>query len=159
VRAGFKVTTVSVALLAGLTGCGSDSKNKVAGAASSVDPDKSVSAAVTVCATDAAEKTKVLPAGFPANFPLPAGTIVTTAEDRGSGGLVVEGVTPTAFTDVLHGLQTGLPTKGFTPANGETEPQDAESDWSSAGFTGRWAIRELSQCAGETSVSVVARKK
>ena len=71
---------------------------------------------------------------------------------------MVEGVTGT-FIDVLHGLQTGLPAKGFTPEEGETEPHDAESDWSSAAFSGRWAIRELTQCGGQTSVSVVARKK
>jgi hypothetical protein len=162
VRAGLSVTAASVALLAALAGCGSGAdKSKNAGSPGSADPDKSVATAtvVTVCAKDAAVKTKALPAGFPAGFPLPAGTIVTSAEDRGAGGLVVEGVTPTAFSDVLHSLQTALPAKGFTPTHGETEPHDAESDWSSAEFSGRWAIRELSQCAGDTSVSVVARKK
>jgi hypothetical protein len=113
--------------------------------------------ASTACAKDA--QAKPLPAGFPTDFPLPAGTIVTTADDRGSGGLVIEGVTPSAFSAVLHDLQTGLPAKGFTPDHGETEPHDAESDWSSADYTGRWAIRELAQCGGQTAVSVVARKK
>jgi hypothetical protein len=61
--------------------------------------------------------------------------------------------------DVLKGLQTDLPAMGFTPKNGESEPHDAESDWSSAEFDGRWAIRELSQCGNQTLVSVVARKK
>jgi hypothetical protein len=143
---------VAAALVAALTGCSSDKKDADADAGSSA-----LKPASTACAKDA--QTKPLPAGFPADFPLPAGTIVTTAEDRGTGGLVIEGVTPNAFTGVLHDLQTSLPAKGFTPSNGETEPHDAESDWSSATFTGRWAIRELTACSGQTAVSVVARKK
>ena len=115
------------------------------------------SASTAVCAKDA--KAVALPAGFPTTFPLPAGTVVTSAEDRGTGGLVIGGVTPTAFKDVLKGLQADLPAKGFTPKNGETEPHDAESDWSSADYDGRWAVRELSQCGNQTLVSVVARKK
>jgi len=109
------------------------------------------------CAKDA--KAVSPPAGFPAAFPLPQGMVVTSAEDRGTSGLVVQGVTATAFKDVLKGLQADLPAKGFTPKNGETEPHDAESDWSSADYDGRWAIRELSQCGNQTLVSVVARKK
>jgi hypothetical protein len=115
------------------------------------------SASTAVCSKDA--KAVQPPAGFPSAFPLPAGMVVTSAEDRGSAGLVVSGVTATAFKDVLKGLQIDLPGKGFTPKNGETEPHDAESDWSSAEFDGRWAIRELSQCGNESLVSVVARKK
>jgi hypothetical protein len=115
------------------------------------------SASTAVCAKDA--KAVALPNGFPTAFPLPAGTVVTSAEDRGSSGLVVQGVTATGFKDVLKGLQTDLPAKGFTPKNGETEPRDAESDWSSTDYDGRWAIRELSQCGSQTLVSVVARKK
>jgi len=115
------------------------------------------SASSAVCAKDA--KAVQLPAGFPTAFPLPAGMVVTSAEDRGTGGLVVQGVAATAFKDVLKALQADLPAKGFTPKNGETEPRDAESDWSSTDYDGRWAIRELSQCGDQTLVSVVARKK
>lgn len=115
------------------------------------------SASTAPCVKDA--KAVQPPTGFPATFPLPAGMVVTSAEDRGSAGLVISGVTATALTDVLKGLQTDLPAKGFTPKNGETEPHDAESDWSSAEYDGRWAIRELSQCGSQTLVSVVARKK
>jgi hypothetical protein len=144
----------AAALLAALTACTSDNPAKDPDAGAGTGALQPVSSA---CAKDA--KAKPLPAGFPATFPLPAGTVVTTAEDRGTGGLVIEGVTATAFTDVLHELQTSLPARGFTPDEGETEPHDAESNWSSATFTGRWAIRELTQCGGQTAVSVVARKK
>jgi hypothetical protein len=152
VRPARSVASASAFLLVALTGCGSAGKDKDADAGSAA-----LQPASTGCAKDA--QAKQLPAGFPTDFPLPSGTIVTTSEDRGSGGLVIEGVTPSAFSAVLHDLQTTLPTKGFTPDNGETEPHDAESDWSSASYTGRWAIRELTQCGGQTAVSVVARKK
>jgi hypothetical protein len=152
VRLGGPVAVGSAVLLVALTGCSSADKDADADAGSAA-----LQPASTACAKDA--QAKPLPAGFPVDFPLPTGTIVTTADDRGSGGLVIEGVTPSAFSAVLHDLQTALPAKGFTPDHGETEPHDAESDWSSAGFTGRWAIRELTQCGGQTAVSVVARKK
>jgi len=143
---------IAAALLVALTGCSSADSDSDADAGSAA-----LQPASTACAQDA--HAKPLPAGFPADFPLPGGTIVTTADDRGSGGLVIEGVTPSAFKTVLHDLQTALPAKGFTPDHGETEPHDAESDWSSASYTGRWAIRELDRCGGQTAVSVVARKK
>ena len=136
----------------------------VAGCESAAEKEKEkdqaklkASASTAVCAKDA--KAVQPPAGFPSAFPLPAGMVVTSAEDRGSAGLVISGVTATGFKDVLKGLQTDLPAKGFTPKNGEIEPRDAESDWSSAEYDGRWAIRELSQCGNQTLVSVVARKK
>lgn len=123
------------------------------------DPDKTAPTGNTVCAKAAAGHAVDVPADFPADFPLPSGTIIATAQDRGAAGLVVTGVTSTKFAAVLRALQTDLPAKGYTPKEGETEPHDAESNWSSAGYDGRWAIRELTQCGGDTSVSVVARKK
>ncbi|MDQ1721156.1 MAG: hypothetical protein QOI26_890 [Pseudonocardiales bacterium] len=141
-----------MALTVALAGCAGKSEAEKAREAAKALPTAGV-----VCVKDGA-KAVSLPAGFPANFPLPAGTVVTSAENRGADGLVISGVTTTAFKVALKGLQTDLPAKGFTPKNGETEPHDAESDWSSPDFDGRWAIRELSQCAGETAVSVVARK-
>jgi len=152
VRPGYRVAAVATALVL-IAGCESEAEK----AKEKDQAALKASASTAVCAKDA--KAVALPTGFPAAFPLPAGMVATSAEDRGTSGLVVQGVTPTAFKDVLKGLQTDLPAKGFTPKNGETEPHDAESDWSSAEYDGRWAIRELSQCGSQTLVSVVARKK
>ena len=111
-----------------------------------------------MCAKDAAAKKVDIPSGFPSDFPLPPGTIVYSVADRGAtGGIIVTGVTSTPFKDVLKALQTKLPAAGFRAEDGETEPHDAESDWSSNGFKGRWAIREIPQCSGDTLVNVVAR--
>lgn len=146
----FAVVATALVLVAGCESEAEKAKEKDQAALKS-------SASRAVCAKDA--KSVALPTGFPAAFPLPSGMVVTSAEDRGTSGLVVQGVASTAFKDVLKGLQTDLPAKGFTPKNGETEPHDAESDWSSADYDGRWAIRELAQCGAQTLVSVVARKK
>jgi len=130
-----------------VTGCSSEKD---------ADAGKSpVSVASAVCVSDA--KPVGLPAGFPADFPLPPGTVVYAADNRGSDGIVVTGVTSTPFKSVLSSLQAGLPAHGFTPEEGETEPHDAESNWHSAGYVGRWAIREIPQCSGQTLVNVLAR--
>ena len=127
------------------------------------DPDAGGSGAAdvssAVCAKDAAAKKVDLPSGFPADFPMPPGTVVYSVDNRGADeGIVVTGVTSTPFKGVLKALQTQLPAKGFRAEDGETEPHDAESDWTSSGFQGRWAIREIPQCGGDTLVNVVARK-
>jgi hypothetical protein len=148
---GRAVATATALIL--VTGCESEAEKEKEKEAEKL---KSVASSAP-CAKDA--KAVPAPPGFPAAFPLPQGMVVTSAEDRGTSGLVVQGVTATTFKDVLKGLQADLPAKGFTPKNGETEPHDAESDWSSADYDGRWAIREVDQCGGQTLVSVVARKK
>jgi hypothetical protein len=154
VKAGVRAAASAAALAAALTGCGTSSHpNSTATAA----PEAAADANTTVCSR--AARSVALPSGFPATFPMPPGVVVTAADDRGDAGFVVSGVTPAAFKDVLAALQHDLPAKGFTLQDGEIEPHDAESDWTSAGYDGRWAIRELPQCHGDTAVSVVSRKK
>jgi hypothetical protein len=125
------------------------------------DADKGspVNVAGAVCSKDAVAKQVSLPDGFPADFPMPPGTILYSVDNRGADGIVVTGVTATAFKSVLSSLQADLPAHGYTAKEGETEPHDAESNWTSAGYDGRWAIREIPQCNGETLVNVVARAK
>ncbi|MEP7020276.1 MAG: hypothetical protein ABI808_06465 [Pseudonocardiales bacterium] len=152
--AGVRITSAcSAALLIALTACSSGAKP---GQHKETDQ---AAGRNTTCAKQAAGHAVKVPAGFPVDFPVPAGMIITTAQDRGKGGLVITGVTATKFADVLRALQTELPAKGYTPENGEVEPHDAESDWTAAAYSGRWAIRELEECGGDTAVSVVARKK
>jgi hypothetical protein len=145
VTARVPAAVAAVLLAAGLTAC------------SGKGGAQPVAAAPTACSSTATAVD--LPSGFPAQFPLPPGTIVTSADDRGEAGIVVTGATPAAFKDVLAALQRELPARGFTPRDGETEPHDAESDWTSVDYDGRWAIRENPQCPGDVIVSVVARRK
>jgi hypothetical protein len=136
-----------------LVACGSENKDADA------DQGSPANVASAVCSKDAVAKQVSLPDGFPADFPLPPGTILYSVDNRGADGIVVTGVTATSFKAVLSALQTDLPAHGYTPKEGETEPHDAESNWTSAGYDGRWAIREIPQCSGETLVNVVARAK
>lgn len=120
--------------------------------------DKAASnTAAAVCAANGS--TVSVPQGFPSGFPLPAGTVVVSAEDRGAAGIVLTAVNGHAFADVLRALQSDLPAHGYTLRNGESETHDAESDWTSTDYDGRWAIRSSTTCSGETTLSVVARRK
>lgn len=139
-------------IAAALSGCASSAADGTA-TGQATEPDQ----AAAVCAQQAADRKVELPDGFPGDFPLPPGTTVYNVDDRGADGIVVTGVTHTPFRRVLDALNTQLPAHGFTLEDGETEPHDAESDWTAAGYTGRWAIRELPSCSGDTLVNVVAR--
>ena len=98
-----------------------------------------------------------LPPGFPA--PLPEGTVVVDVRGPENGRTVVTGVVPHAEQDVLADLQRAYPAAGMTLTEGETEERDAESNFTGAGVTGRWGIRELSDCApAATRVDVVVRR-
>lgn len=154
-RRGRGTALIGVAACFGLAlvaGCGSESDKDA-------DKGSPVNVASAVCAKDAPAKQVGLPSGFPSDFPLPPGTVVFSADNRGQDGIVVTGVTSTPFKSVLAALQSQLPAHGYTPKEGETEPHDAESNWTSASFDGRWAIREIPQCAGDTLVNVLARAK
>jgi len=52
-----------------------------------------------------------------------------------------------------------IPAAGFKLTEGEVEERDAESNWEGNGYLGRWAIREMPNCTGQTSVTVLAQKQ
>ena len=66
---------------------------------------------------------------------------------------------PAAEKDVLADLQAAYPGAGLTLTEGETEEHDAESNFTGDGVTGRWGIRELSDCAEPaTRIDLVVRR-
>jgi hypothetical protein len=95
------------------------------------------------------------PAAFPPTVPLPPGFMITGSETRSGDRQVVSGVQPGGFRDTLEFMQRAYPAAGFTLSGGEVEESDAESDFAGNGLRGRWAIRELPQCGGDTSMEVV----
>lgn len=149
-----RAALTALALAGAVSACSSSGETD---ADADADAGSPAATAGAPCASAAAQRRVALPSTFPADFPLPPSTHVYEAEDRGSAGIVVSAVTSTSFPATLHLLQTKLPAAGFTPSDGEVEPHDAESDWSSSKYDGRWAIRELDACDGDTLVSVVAR--
>jgi len=116
----------------------------------------SAAADTSTCAADAKAVTST-PAGYPADFPLPKGTIVFHIEDRGADGVIATGVTTTPFDDVLKAMNAAQGA-GFKVTNGETEEDDAEANWTGNGFTGRWAIKKSATCPGETVVQLLSKK-
>lgn len=126
----------------------------------SSDPDAqgfSAAADTSTCVADA-HQVNDFPDGYPTSFPLPDGTVLYNVEDRGEEGVVATGVTKTTFKDVLHALNGASQKAGFKVTEGETEEHDAEANWSGNGYTGRWAIRESSSCAGETVIQLLSKK-
>jgi hypothetical protein len=164
-------TALPVALLlAGfLAGCGGDGEGgggsaQVSSAADEQSGEKSggerVGTPETVdCPGDA--QAVDLSVDFPA--PLPEGTVVVAVEDREGDRTVVTGVVPATEKDVLAELQQAFPAAGLTLTEGETEEQDAESNFEGQdaeghAVVGRWGIRVLPDCTPEaTRIDVVVR--
>jgi hypothetical protein len=146
------LTALTVGVLLAVSACGG------ADSSTSADPDQeSFSAAAdrSTCLADATMVTS-LPVGYPIAFPMPPQTVVYDAEDRGSEGVVVTGVTDLPFKDVLAALNGPAQDAGYKVTNGETEEHDAEANWEGNGYRGRWAIRESASCPGETVVQVLS---
>ncbi|MGZ4622147.1 MAG: hypothetical protein ACXVGD_08605 [Blastococcus sp.] len=101
-------------------------------------------------------KAVTVPAGFLA--PLPAGTVVVAVGSRSGGRTVVTGVVPGAEHDVLKQLQDAYLSAGLTLTDGETEADDAESNFTGSAVTGRWSIRAMDECSpAATRIDVVVK--
>ena len=134
-------------MLAGaLTGCESAEQKAT----------EAVADQMSVCAKDA--RAVALPAGYPASARLPEGVVVTKVERREGGRTVVTAVSPRPFRQTLKDMQAKFSTDGWTLSEGEVEDADAESNFAGNAMKGRWAIRAMDACAGNTAVSLVTGK-
>ncbi|HET7659666.1 MAG TPA: hypothetical protein VFK66_04690 [Oryzihumus sp.] len=145
VRAGAGVLAgASVLLLAGaLTGCENAGQKAM----------ESTAEQMSVCARDASAVE--LPAAFPSKAALPDGYVVTRVESRAGGRVVVTAVSPKPFRQTLKDMQATYARNGWSLSEGEVEADDAESNFSGNGLKGRWAIRAMDACQGNTAVSLV----
>jgi hypothetical protein len=110
----------------------------------------------TTCAKDA--KPVDLPAGFPSTAKLPDGYVVSAIDRRDGGRTVVSAVSPKPFKETLKDMQATYSAGGWKLSEGEVEAADAESNFSGNGVIGRWAIRVMTGCEGNTGVSLVTAK-
>ncbi len=99
-----------------------------------------------------------LPADFPATAKLPDGYVVTAVDKRDGGRTVVSAVSPKAFKETLNDMQVTYSAGGWKLFAGEVEDADAESNFSGNGVIGRWSIRSMTGCDGNTGVSLVTAK-
>ena len=101
-------TLATPTLLAGVSGCGSDS---------STETDKNAGekfssvAAQSTCLADATAVPTPWPDGFPGDWPFPEQTTAYNVEDRGSDGVIVTAATGSAFQDVLAFLKNRVEQK------------------------------------------------
>ncbi|MFF4962967.1 hypothetical protein [Streptomyces sp. NPDC001222] len=89
-----------------------------------------------------------LPKDFPADLPMPEGTVVTNVEHRTGGRLIVATVVRSGFDTTLAFLHKQLRKAGYAPKDGEVEKDDAESNFSSTTVRGRWTLRKMPDCEG-----------
>lgn len=152
--------------VAPLAACGNDSGKTTAAAAGGSDAggdgdhegkgaEESGTPQTVACPPDA--KKVDLPKDFSA--PLPEGAVVVAVDERDNGRTVVTAVIPSAERDVLADLQSAYSAADLRLTEGETEEHDAESNFTGDGITGRWGIRELSDCADPaTRIDLVVRR-
>jgi hypothetical protein len=142
---------VAAAALMGsaLTGCGGTARGATlpTGAAGSGNVE---------CAS--AVKATPVPSAFPREVPLPPKAVVTGYEERSGGRQIVTAVVPGTFKDTLGFMQKAYPSAGLQLKEGEVESRDAESNFAGRGLTGRWTLKEISGCHGDTLVTVLAAR-
>jgi len=151
-RASLLAVCASVLLLGTQSGCESPADK-------AAEHSLAQAADVTTCRAQAKPVSAPYASGFPPTWTFPPRTTVYHAEDSGQEGTIVTAITSTPFKGVLGYLNHDAVHAGFAITEGETEAHDAEANWTGHGFRGRWAIRESSQCPGETVVQVLAVKR
>jgi hypothetical protein len=106
-----------------------------------------------VCADTA--RAVALPTDYPPALRLPEGYLVTGVEHREGGRTVITAISPKEFKATLADMQASYSSRGWSLSAGEVEEADAESNFAGNGMKGRWAIRAMPSCAGNTGVSLV----
>ena len=94
-----------------------------------------------------------LPSGFPETFPLQPGTVVTSAR-REAAGAVIDAVVPNDLKSAKQFISRELPRAGYKLSGGEAEANEAETDFTGHGVTGRLKVRKIEGCAGAVTLTV-----
>ncbi|MFG2054362.1 hypothetical protein ACGFI9_10035 [Micromonospora sp. NPDC048930] len=144
------IRAVAAAVLLGmLVGCADGAKPS-----GPDEPDLAVPpTAAAVCAE--AARAVPRPSALPTQVPLPPDAVVTGTELREGKRLIVTAVTAQRFRDTLGFMQRAYPAAGLSLAGGEVEDRDAESNFSGDRLVGRWTLREVPGCDGDTLVTVL----
>lgn len=110
----------------------------------------------SICRADARAVEAPYADAFPTEWTFPADTTVYDMEERGSTGVIVTAVSTAPFAEILGFLNNEEEANGFMVTDGETEDNDAEAEWRSTDYTGRWTIQKSAACDGETVMQVLA---
>jgi len=147
-----RLLTAALVLLCS-SGCGGGGASAPAAASPAVVQPVVVTPAAPFPCT--AETGLPLPAGWPAEVPLPDALLVTRTERRSDDRLIAYARVPGEFRSVVSFFNAQLPAAGFTQRNGQIDPFDAESDFVGAAVQGRWAVGLSPECEGATSLTVL----
>lgn len=105
------------------------------------------------------EPTRVLPAcagagtgvdppkTFPDDFPLPSGTVITSADSPFDGQLVLVGAVPGDLQEAAGFFNAALPERGYEVGIGDAEGSESEAPFTGNGFRGKWRVNGIPDCA------------
>ncbi len=143
--------------LPGLVSCGADeSKGESKDGSAAESGATTGSADESICRADASAVDEPYSDSFPTSWVFPPDTTAYHVEERGATGTIVTAVSEAPFDEVLAFLNNDEVDAGFEISEGETEEDDAEANWTSDDYRGRWTIRKSPDCPGETVIQVLA---
>lgn len=105
-----------------------------------------------------AGKAIAMPSGFPADFPFPDGSAITSAK-KALKVTVVKGVIPiTSFKDTASFFTREVRNAGFKVLYSEADPpRDAEGSYRGHGYAGRWTLEHLPACSEAVAFAAFAQ--
>ena len=125
--------TAGVVMALALAGCGDG------------DDERPATATVNAAATESAESAAQRPEWFPARFPLPADTVVSSTQPGAEGGGTVEFSAPLGFSRVINIMQLNLesPSHRFIIVSQDANESEAvfEIDDQDGEYTGTVTVR------------------
>jgi hypothetical protein len=86
------------------------------------------------------------PEGFPADFPLPSGTVLTSASSPFEGQLVLVGAIPGDLQEAAGFFGDALPEQGYEVGIGDAEGTESEAPFTGMGYRGKWRVNGIPGC-------------
>lgn len=135
-------------LLLVLAGCASQQPRATAASSAPASPGE-----LPACAgaTTRIER----PADFPADFPLPPGTVLVSQERRSGGRVILHAYAPSDTQAVARFFEGELPRVGYRITGGESEKGEAEAHFESPRLLGRYVARDVGGCPGAVSLDLL----
>lgn len=91
----------------------------------------------------------------PIDFPLPPGTVITSADSPHSGQLVIVGLVPADLQEAAAFFGASLPEHGFQVGVGDAEGSESEAPFTGNGYRGKWRVNEIPDCPALTLTLVL----
>lgn len=137
---------VALVGLGALTAC--------AGGGSGATPDATVVVVPSLPACVPAAERAELPANLQGVLPLPAGTVITSANLTGQGPLQIAGYVPVELSAASDFFREEMPKAGFTLGEGDAEGDEAEQAFSGHGLEGQWKVHSILDCPDAVSLTI-----